>query len=58
MLELSRKEKIVLLLAIENYLLYMGDDDKEEILIGIAEKLRSFVRERVIDKSILTTEQL
>jgi len=50
MLELSRKEKIVLLLAIENYLLYMGDDDKEDILNGIADKLREFVRERILDK--------
>jgi hypothetical protein len=46
MLELSRKEKIVLLLAIENYLLYMEDYDKDEILNGIANKLR----ERVLDK--------
>jgi chemotaxis methyl-accepting protein methylase len=50
MLELSRKEKIVLLLAIENYLIYMEDDDKDEILNGIANKLREFVRERVLDK--------
>jgi chemotaxis methyl-accepting protein methylase len=50
MLQLSRKEKIVLLLAIENYLIYMDDDDKEEALTAIADKLRAFVRERVLDK--------
>jgi hypothetical protein len=57
-LVLDRKEMSVLLASIENYIYFMGDDERNGILQVIADKLRIIVRQRAIDKSILTTEQL